>query len=86
MARYDERGETRGGQQAEAQGYQRTRAIIDALGRGMSEEQIDAALSGRADPTAPGARACAMCGRRTRHLMTSAHGSVCPDCYDDSND
>lgn len=75
--------ETRAGQQAEEAGYQQTKAIITALDRGMSLEQVEAAVEGH--PWGDGLKRCEMCGQPTRERMTSARGSVCPDCYDRAN-
>ena len=29
---------------------------------------------------------CSNCGKATNELMSSAHGSVCPECYDECSD
>ena len=39
-------------------------------------------LQPRPEPT----KRCSHCGRVTYTLMTSACGSVCPDCYDECSD
>lgn len=61
-------------------------AFAVARHRGMLAEAAAHPAPAPAPAPATPARACEMCGRQTRHLMTSAHGSVCPDCYDDAND
>lgn len=40
----------------------------------------------RLQPSPRRTKRCSRCGRPTSELMTSSHGSVCPDCYDDASD
>jgi len=40
----------------------------------------------RLQPRSKPTKRCGHCGRQTNELMTSAHGSVCPNCYDECSD
>lgn len=81
MARDNE--ETIEGIQAEEAGYQRTKAIIEAIDRGVSEEAIAAALEGR--PHKPGRKVercpeCGTTGYAGEYPFSTGYSDLCDDC------
>lgn len=62
-------------------GIGRIPADVDPTSEAMAELEAER-LQPRPRPT----KRCSHCGRPTTELMTSTHGSVCPDCYDVCSD
>ncbi len=78
----DTTDETLRGIETEEEAYQQTRAVIEVRERRRLRPDTRASVS-------PPVRVpCQSCGRPTSRgmLMTSARGSVCPDCYLDRED
>lgn len=80
----NEMSETLRGIQADEAGYQRTKAIIGALDAGMTEEEIDDALAGRAarhDRTPIRCRSCGQTGYAGEYPFSTLGGAdTCDDC------
>ncbi|KKL87970.1 hypothetical protein LCGC14_1929380 [marine sediment metagenome] len=62
-------------------GIGRVPADVDQTSEALAELEAQR-LQPRPKPT----KICSNCGQSTNELMTSAHGSVCPDCYDECSD
>jgi hypothetical protein len=62
-------------------GIGRVPADVDPTSEAMAEIEAE-----RLQPTPKPTKRCSHCGRATGELMSSAHGSVCPDCYDECSD
>jgi len=54
---------------------------VDPTSEAMAELEAE-----RLQPTPKKTKRCSNCGMATSELMTSAHGSVCPNCYDECSD
>lgn len=74
--------ETLRGIETEETAYQQTREVIEVMERRRLRPDT------RASVPAPVRVPCQSCGRLTSRgmLMTSARGSVCPNCYDNASE
>ncbi len=83
MSERDE-GETLAGQRAEEDAYQTTKAVMEALRRGVPAEDIEAALAGVPAPKGRELIRCRSCGQAgyagSYPFSTLGGADLCDDC------